>query len=442
MIARISLKVLIAALVTSASISAQSPGIAPPLASDFVDAANGLSLEEAINRALQQEPSLQSVRRGVDVAQGTRLQASLRPNPSVSAERRDQPGGTDNLTTLRVEWPLDLFRRDARVAVADMEVAVSQHRVADRERILAADVRARYGDLLAAIRELTLLEAIVDATQHQHELLRSRVEEGASAPLERDLLDVELRRLQAERLLQAGLAEAASFELKRLLGLEADAVLTVRDTFDAVVQQEAALASPVRNPSARIEGRADVREAAARIDVAEARIGRAEAEGRVDVSLFGSYMRMDSGFAQRGFAPDGGLQRVRGQFHYFAAGAMLSLPLLNGRQGEVAAARAERAGASAAHDAARLAAEAELAAARVRDERARGAVQLYSAGAQALARHNLDVVNQSYELGRMTVFDVLAERRRYLDTERAYTAALRAAYEARTALNRALGEER
>ena len=40
----------------------------------------------------------------------------------------------------------------------------------------------------------------------------------------------------------------------------------------------------------------------------------------------------------------------------------------------------------------------------------------------------------------MTVFDVLAERRRYLDVERAYTEALRAAYEARTALNRALGE--
>ena len=62
--------------------------------------------------------------------------------------------------------------------------------------------------------------------------------------------------------------------------------------------------------------------------------------------------------------------------------------------------------------------------------------------AQALARQNLTVVGQSYELGRVTVFEVLAERRRYLDVERAYTEALRAAYEARTALNRALGERR
>ena len=45
---------------------------------------------------------------------------------------------------------------------------------------------------------------------------------------------------------------------------------------------------------------------------------------------------------------------------------------------------------------------------------------------QALARQNLAVVGQSYELGRVTVFDVLAEQRRYLEVERAYTDALRA----------------
>jgi outer membrane protein TolC len=52
------------------------------------------------------------------------------------------------------------------------------------------------------------------------------------------------------------------------------------------------------------------------------------------------------------------------------------------------------------------------------------------------------MVTQSYELGRATVIDVLAEQRRYLEVERAYTAALRAAYEARTALTRALGDVR
>ena len=185
-----------------------------------------------------------------------------------------------------------------------------------------------------------------------------------------------------------------------------------------------------------------MREAAARVDVAEAKIERAQSQGRFDVSVFANYMRMDAGFPQRGIAPDGSLERVRGQFNYVSAGAMLTIPVLNRNQGDVAVARAERTGAAATYDAARLAAEAELASARARDEHARQAVALYSAGAQTLARQNLTVVGQSYELGRVTVFDVLAERRRYLDVERAYTDALRAAYEARTALNRALGEWR
>jgi outer membrane protein, heavy metal efflux system len=439
---RTALSVLIATLLTSVPTLAQSPSGQAPLAGRFVDPANGLSLEQAIARALEQEPSLRASRSQVDVAQGTRQQASLRPNPSVSFERREEPGGTDNLTTVGVEWPLDLFRRSGRIAVADRELTTAQLAVADRERLLAADARKRYGDVLAALRDLALFDELLAATQKQFDLLRSRVDEGASPPLERDLLDVELRRVQAERLLQAGRTEAAVFELKRVLGLNADATLTVRDTLENLVQRDSVNAPQLANPSGPVGQRPDVREAAARIEVAEAKIGRAQAEGRFDVSVFANYMRMDAGFPQRAFAPDGGLERVRGQFNYLSVGAMLTVPLLNRNQGEVGVARAERTGAAGAYHAARLGAEAELASARAGDEHARQAVKLYSDGAQTLARQNLSVVGQSYELGRVTVFDVLAERRRYLDVERAYTEALRAAYEARTALNRALGEVR
>ena len=112
MTTRIALSVLIATLLTGVSTSAQSPGGQAPLAGRFVDPANGLSLEQAIARAIEQEPSLRAARSQVEVAQGTKIQASLRPNPSVSFERREEPGGTDHLTTVGVEWPLDLFRRE------------------------------------------------------------------------------------------------------------------------------------------------------------------------------------------------------------------------------------------------------------------------------------------------------------------------------------------
>ena len=436
MTTRIVLSVLISALMTEVSV-AQAP-ISEPVAQQYVDPVNGLSLDQAVARALEQEPSLRAARSEIDVARGMRLQASLRPNPTISFERREEPAGTDNQTMIAVEWPLDLFRRSGRVAVADREIGVTELAVADQERLLAAEVRMRYGDVVRALRDLAILDELVATTRRQHELLRSRVEEGATPPLERDLLDVELRRLESDRLLQAGRTEAALFELKRVLGMRAEASLAVRDTLEDLVRRESPAAAPPSDTSALLDQRADVREAAARVAVADAKIERAQAEGRFDVSLFANYMRMDAGFPQRGFTPDAGLERIRGVFHYLSAGATITVPVLNRNQGEVAAARSEHAGAESAYEAARLAADADLAAARARDERARQAVGAYT-GAQTLARQNLTVVGQSYELGRVTVFDVLAEQRRYLDVERAYTDALRVAYEARTALNRALG---
>ena len=155
-----------------------------------------------------------------------------------------------------------------------------------------------------------------------------------------------------------------------------------------------------------------------------------------------SHGRFGAGFPQRGFGPAGDLERVRGVFHYWSAGAMVTLPILNRNQGAIAAAQADRTVAAAQVDAARLTAQAEVAAARARDRNARRALDAYGAEAIGLARQNLDIVRQTYELGRGTLLDVLNEQRRYLDLERAYTDVLREAFEARQTLKEALGETR
>ena len=432
MTTRLVLSVFIAVRMMELPALAQAP-FQTSAAERYVDPVNGLSLEQAIARALEEEPSLRAARSDIDVAQGMRLQATLRPNPTVSFERREEPAGTDSQTTVALEWPLDLLK-ERRVAVADREVTAVRQSVANRERLLAAEVRTRYGNVLATARDLAVLDELVATTRRQHELLRSRVDEGATPPLERDLLNVELRRLESDRLLLVGRAEAIMVELKRTLGMSSDATLTLRDTLAEVVQRE----SSAPAASAVVDQRPDVGEAATRIDIAEAKIDRVRAEARFDVSLFANYMRMNAGFPQRGITPDGGLEPIRGVFHYVSAGATISVPMLNRNQGELAAARAERAGAESAYEAARLAADTERAAARTLDKHARQAVGAYT-GAQMLARRNLSVVEQSYQLGRVTIFDVLAEQRRYLDVERAYTDVLSAAYGARTALNQALG---
>jgi cobalt-zinc-cadmium efflux system outer membrane protein len=55
------------------------------------------------------------------------------------------------------------------------------------------------------------------------------------------------------------------------------------------------------------------------------------------------------------------------------------------------------------------------------------------------ARENLDVVRQTYTLGRATLMDVIAEQRRYIDIETGYTEALKQAYDAAVDIERAVG---
>jgi cobalt-zinc-cadmium efflux system outer membrane protein len=337
-----------------------------------------------------------------------------------------------------VQWPLDLFRRSARVQTTERLLEATQFAVTDRERLLIAAVRMQYGLAAAAVRDVLLAGEVADTTRRQLDVVRARVDAGGTPPLERDLLQVELRRFEAQRFLAAGRTDAALVQLKQLLGMSPDEPLQLRDTLETLVAvtSDGETASVSTTP---ITARPDVREADARILVADARIDQARREGRVDASLYGTYMRMDAGFPQQGFNPAGMLERVRGQFNYVAAGAMIAMPLFNRNQGQVAAAQAERSSAEARREATSLAARAEIAAAQARDVQAQQAVALYTGGMRALARQNLDVVRQTFDLGRATIYDVLTEQRRYLDIEQAYTAALREAWEARADLKRALG---
>ena len=199
-----------------------------------LDERAGLSLNQAIARALEQEPGLRAARREVDVAGGQRQQADLRRNPTLTFERRVEPGGTDRLTAVGVEWPLDLYRREGRVETAEQELVATRFEVADRERMLAGDVRRQYGAAAAAARDVSVTDELVAAVERQLDLARARASEGAIPPLERDVLEVDVRRLQAERARAAGRADVAMLQLKQLLGMSPDESLTLGESLETL----------------------------------------------------------------------------------------------------------------------------------------------------------------------------------------------------------------
>jgi cobalt-zinc-cadmium efflux system outer membrane protein len=163
-------------------------------------------------------------------------------------------------------------------------------------------------------------------------------------------------------------------------------------------------------------------------------------EGKADVALTGGYMRTASGFPQLGLTPALTPTPIEGTFHMVMFGATVSVPWSNRNQGAVAAAAASLDAARHDRDARRLTALNEIAALVERESNARAALDVFGSGLRDLAAKNLDVLRESYQLGRASLLDVLAENRRYLDVEMAYADAQLELALARIALAGALGE--
>jgi cobalt-zinc-cadmium efflux system outer membrane protein len=404
----------------------------------FTFAQETSSIEQLVATALERSPEIRAARTAITTASGEVTQAALRPNPTFTASEMLMTNA-QHQALFEVEWPLDLSRRNARVGAAQRSVEATTLGVQDRERMLAASVRGQAGRLLAARRNVEIMTEALAAARRMRELLDAKVTEGYTPKLDANIAAVEAGRLEADLALAQAEAEAAAVELKALAGLSPNEPLALRESLEGLVR---ANDDATQQPPASVAARPDVREAASRVTLAEARVEAARREGRADMSLIGNYGREGYGFKQRGFDESGRLVPVQGSFHSFTVGAAFQLPVRNRNQGAIASALARRGAEEQALAARQLTAQAELDAAVIRDREARRAVDLYATSLRDLARQNVDVQLEAYDLGRTPLNDLLTEQRRYLDVEAGYTSILERAWGTHVALRRARGEIR
>ena len=399
------------------------------------------TVEQLVATALERSPEIRAARTAIDAAGGRLTQAGLRPNPMLSASQL-QMSGAQHQTLVGIEWPLDLFRRPSRVAVAGQAVEATTLSVRERERQLAARVRQQAGGLLAARREVQVMNEALTAARRMRELLDQKVTEGDIPRLEANIAAVEVGRMDVDVVLAQANADARAVELLALVGLPAGTPLTLRESLEVLVRAASPREGPQQTPEATLAMRSDIREATARVALADARVEEARRDGSADMTLSAAYGHEFFGFTQRGFNDQGVLAPIEGSFNSVVIGATIALPTRNRNQGTTSAALAERNGETEALAARQLSAQAELDAAIVRDREARRAVEMYATSVRELARQNVDVELEAYDLGRTRLSELLAEQRRYLDVEAAYTVVLTRAWEAQVALRLARGEIR
>lgn len=403
--------------------------------SRYFDPMAGLSADEAVAYALTHNGELAAVRHEIEAARRLVQQASLRPNPQIEFERKEQLNGPDNDTMVGAMLPLELGgRRSARVLVAQRELEMKESLLADRERLLAAEVRVKFGEALGELLKLGFTEDLLLTTDQGYRLVAARVTEGRTAPLEQNMVLVEVNRLRSTRELNEGKVEVAMLELRNLIGMRPDEPLRLRGDLDRLIEP---LPSVAISTETALRDRPDLQAARALEMLAEARIAQARSEGRLDASLTGKYELMNSGFAQRGFNSEGQLVPIEGKFHSVVVGVTLDLPVRNRNQGSIASAVAEKSAATQRREFAELTVQREVASAFALYQRAARAAEIYRVGVQGQANANLEVVRQTYELGSKSLLDVIAEQRRFIEVQTGYIDALVDTYQARVEIERA-----
>jgi outer membrane protein, heavy metal efflux system len=428
--------VLLALLACSLPLRAQNTD-SPPT-SRFLDLQNGLTESEVVTRALTNNPALAAQRQAIEAAKGALAQAHLRANPSLSVGGLKEVNGDDNRFNVGAEVPLELFgRRARRTEVAAQKLNSTRETVNDNERLLTGEVRVRFADTLAAVRNLEFVEQLLKANREFLKLMEDRVREGAVPVLDADEVRVEANRIESLRIDYQAKAEITMLALKEAAGMPPDEPLRLKGD----LAQTVLALNKAQLLQLALDHRPDLAAERAAEMMAAAVARQQEVEAKPDASFSAGYERPNSGFSFSAFNAAGNLQPIRQTFNYVVFGMNWTLPVFNRNPGSIAAAKAEVVSARNQVTAVDLALRHEVTQALVRYEAAQARAAVYASGVRDQAARNLDVVRQTYGYGRIPLLDVIAEERRFIDIETGYTDVLLDAYASRVALERAVGTD-
>lgn len=375
-----------------------------------------LTLEQAVARATANAPALAASAAAVDAARGGRLQAGVRPNPVVTIDVENFIGVPLTPTfneqaqiTATYEQRLERGgKRDARIALAQADIAVAAAAGAVLRLDLAQQVQRAFNDVLIADeavavagRALTLERALATEAQRRVAAARDPLFVGTAA--EARVAKAVLAQTQART--RAASARAA---LAQYWGDSGDGLVVAGDVLD--------------RPLAGALAAADARVAEADKARATAAVANEQALARQDWTV---------GAGPRWIRPTESIALV----------ATVSIPLgrFDRNQGNIARAKAERARAEFAAEAAQLDRQRQL-------DRLRRDANLAAAEARAirdelLPRHRkaLAQVREGYARGGFAFRDLQDAADRIVAAEDDYLAALAALRTAQAGIDRLTG---
>lgn len=397
--------------------------------------AEGLSLAEIVKQAFENNGEIKIARLEIGKAQARLLQAQLRPNPNLEFEQStgrlvNSPG--EHEVSLGVSIPLEVYgQRNRRIDLAKAEITLKEAEVAAKQREIAGQVFETYADALAALREVQVLEELLDLDARTVQFVQIRVNEGESAPLELNLLQTEVERLRSRRQLTEGKLQAAITKLKFYAGVPYEQPLKLTEDISAATfpllptSIETSVAVGLKN-------RPEIRLAELDEQLASAGLRLIRSQSRPDISATARYTQ------GRALLDD-----PRGEFFQrdrsLTFGISIGLPVFNRNQGAKAEAAIAIRQAQERRAFSEQIVKNEIITAFQRIEAARRALMTLETAVLPRSRENIETIQKVYEIGELKITDLIAEQRRLLEANRDLTETMTERYRAQADLFIALG---
>ncbi|HKD79357.1 MAG TPA: TolC family protein [Candidatus Angelobacter sp.] len=374
-----------------------------------------ITLEQAINLALANSPTIRAARTQIQQNQAQEITANLRPNPTLQWDSQFLPlfsgdFSADNLDQLQ-QFDIGVgylfergHKRQNRLQAARDTTAVTTAQIADTERTLTFNVAQQFINVLLA--NSTLQFALEDLNSFQETVNISEQRYRAGDISEGDYLKIKLQLLQFQTdVSSARVAKVQALgTLRQLIGYA-----SVPHDYDCAgdLAYEPLIASLPDLQAKALATRPDLNAAHKGVTAANSQISLAKANGKVDFNATASYSHV-SGASSASF--------------FFS----VPLPLFDRNQGEIARTRFALTQAELTEKATEDTVMTDVTNAYEAAASNQDVVKLYVSGYLKQAQDSRDISQYAYKGGAATLLDFLDAERSYRSTQLAYRQALAA----------------
>ena len=373
-----------------------------------------VTLEQALQLALTNSPSIQAARTQIDQNKAQEITAGLRPNPLLSWDSQFVPFFNPSLFSTNTLDTLQQFdigagylierggKRQRRLDAARNQTQVTREQIADMERALKFNVAQQFIGILLAESNLEFASQFLKSFEQTVKISQDRFQAGDIS--KNDFLKIKVQLLQFQTdVNSARLAKAQALTSLRQL-ISYDAVPRDYDVEGDLAYQP--VKSRVEDLQVlALQQRPDLRAAQLGVTAAESQVALAKANAKQDLNVAFNFSHVSAA----------------------STGSMffnIPLAIFNRNQGEIARTKFSQTQAEFTSKAARETVLSDVRNAYEAAKSSEAIVNLYDSGYLKDAKDSRDIAEFAYRQGAVALLDFLDAERTYRTTQFAYRQAL------------------